>query len=66
MRLLLDWIRLVFLGRVGVISGCIIKYSEYYMEGEKNSMRFVLILFLFVVSIGLLIISPNIVRLLLG
>nr|DAZ91205.1 TPA_asm: ND5 [Echinogammarus berilloni] len=66
MSLLLDWMSLVFLGSVGVISGCIMKYSEYYMEGEKNSMRFVLILFLFVVSMGLLIISPNMVSLLLG
>lgn len=57
---------LVFLGRVCLISGCIIKYSEYYIEGEINFLRFVYIILMFVVSMWFLIISPNIVSLLLG
>lgn len=63
---LFDWIRLVFLSSVCLISGCIIKYSIYYIEGEINFLRFTFILFIFVVSMWILIISPNIIRLLLG
>jgi NADH-ubiquinone oxidoreductase chain 5 len=64
--LVFDWISLIFLGRVCLISGCVIKYSEYYMEGEINFFRFVFILFIFVRSMWLLIIRPNLIRLLLG
>lgn len=66
MRLVFDYMRLVFLGSVCVISGCIIKYSSYYIEGEVNYLRFVYIVIIFVVSIWLMIIRPNIIRLLLG
>lgn len=36
------------------------------MEGELNMSRFIFLLLAFVTSIGLLIFSPNLVRLLLG
>jgi len=36
------------------------------MEGEKLFVRFILIVFLFVLSMLLLIYSPNIIRILLG
>lgn len=65
-RLVFDWIRLVFLGRVCLISSCIIKYSEYYIEGEINFLRFVYIILIFVRSMLFLILSPNLLRLLLG
>nr|DAZ91231.1 TPA_asm: ND5 [Gammarus fossarum] len=64
--LVFDWMSLVFLGSVCLISGCIMKYSEYYMEGEINFLRFVYIMLMFVVSMWFLIISPNMVSLLLG
>jgi NADH-ubiquinone oxidoreductase chain 5 len=54
------------LGVVGLISGRIMSYSIYYIEGEKNYLRFVFVLLLFVFSIWFLIISPNLVSLLLG
>nr|YP_009107166.1 NADH dehydrogenase subunit 5 [Eulimnogammarus vittatus]AIT99450.1 NADH dehydrogenase subunit 5 [Eulimnogammarus vittatus] len=66
MSFLFDWMSLVFLGSVCLISGSIMKYSEYYMEGEINFMRFSFILIMFVVSMWLLIISPNMISLLLG
>nr|YP_008964134.1 NADH dehydrogenase subunit 5 [Eulimnogammarus verrucosus]AHB14321.1 NADH dehydrogenase subunit 5 [Eulimnogammarus verrucosus] len=66
MSFLFDWMSLVFLGSVCLISGSIMKYSEYYMEGEVNFMRFSFILVMFVVSMWLLIISPNMISLLLG
>nr|DAZ91283.1 TPA_asm: ND5 [Gammarus wautieri] len=61
-----DWMSLLFLGTVCLISGCVMKYSEYYMEGEINFFRFVYIMLMFVVSMWFLIISPNMISLLLG
>nr|YP_009478334.1 NADH dehydrogenase subunit 5 [Gammarus roeselii]AVP50039.1 NADH dehydrogenase subunit 5 [Gammarus roeselii] len=66
MSLVFDYMSLVFLGSVCVISGCIMKYSSYYMEGEVNYLRFVYIVMMFVVSMWLMIISPNMISLLLG
>lgn len=54
------------MGVVGLISGRIMSYSIYYIEGEKNYLRFVFVLLLFVFSMWFLIISPNLVSLLLG
>lgn len=65
-RLIFDFIRLTFLGVVRLISSCILKFSEYYIEREKNFIRFVLLLMLFVGSMWLLIVRPNLIRLLLG
>nr|AXI98604.1 NADH dehydrogenase subunit 5 [Pseudoniphargus longipes] len=64
--LIFDWMSLSFLSVVGFISGCIMKYSYYYMEGEKNFLRFVMVLLLFVGSMMFLIVSPNLISLLLG
>nr|AXI98812.1 NADH dehydrogenase subunit 5 [Pseudoniphargus sp. 6-Morocco B] len=64
--LIFDWMSLMFLSVVGFISGCIMKYSYYYMEGEKNFLRFVIVLLLFVGSMMFLIVSPNLISLLLG
>nr|AXI98786.1 NADH dehydrogenase subunit 5 [Pseudoniphargus sp. 2-Portugal] len=66
MSFIFDWMSLMFLGVVAFISGCIMKYSYYYMEGEVNFLRFVMILLLFVGSMMFLIISPNLISLLLG
>nr|AXI98695.1 NADH dehydrogenase subunit 5 [Pseudoniphargus portosancti] len=66
MSFIFDWMSLMFLGVVAFISGCIMKYSYYYMEGEVNFLRFVMILLVFVGSMMFLIVSPNLVSLLLG
>nr|DAZ91309.1 TPA_asm: ND5 [Baikalogammarus pullus] len=66
MSVVLDWMSLFFLGSVCLISGSVSKYSEYYMEGEVNLFRFMYILVMFVSSMGLMIVSPNMVSLLLG
>lgn len=65
-RLILDWKSLFFLTTVSIISLFILLYRVYYIEGDKNFKRFTLILLSFVLSIILLIISPNIIRLMLG
>lgn len=51
---------------VCLISSVVIYYSKSYMQSELNLDRFIILVLLFVFSIILLIISPNIVRILLG
>ena len=63
---LLDWISLIFLSFVLFISGSVFYYSGEYIEGEINLSRFIFLLAGFVGSIGLLIFSPNLIRILLG
>ena len=64
--IILDMIRLYFLRLVSLISGSVIIFSTSYIIKEKFFSRFILLVFLFVISIYLLIVSPNIIRLLLG
>lgn len=64
--ILLDWIRLIFISFVLFISSLVVIYSREYISGDKNINRFIMLVLLFVCSIMLLIISPNIVRILLG
>nr|BCD89858.1 NADH dehydrogenase subunit 5 [Grandidierella osakaensis] len=66
MSLIFDWMSLSFLMIVTLISSMIMMYSIYYMEGDKNPKRFVFILFMFILSMMFLIVSPNLVSLLLG
>jgi len=64
--ILLDWIRLTFIGFVILISSIVLIYRTRYIEGDKFIYRFIILVFLFVLSILLLIISPNLIRILLG
>lgn len=64
--MILDIISLYFLRLVRLISGSVIIFSTSYIIKEKFFSRFILLVFLFVISIYLLIISPNLIRLLLG
>nr|APX40740.1 NADH dehydrogenase subunit 5 [Smaragdina reyi] len=66
MTILLDWMSLMFMGFVCFISGSVIFYSEEYMFGDMNLNRFILLVVLFVLSMILLIISPNLISILLG
>lgn len=63
---LFDWVSIIFLSFVLFISGRVFYYSGEYMEGEINLSRFIFLLGGFVGSIGLLIFSPNLIRILLG
>nr|UOU85065.1 NADH dehydrogenase subunit 5 [Micropterna sequax] len=66
MVLLLDWKSMIFLSTVMFISGMVIMYSSSYMSGDLNKVRFLLLVILFVLSMALLIISPNLISILLG
>lgn len=66
MSILLDWISLLFIIFVSLISSVVIFYRKRYMSSERNLSRFIILVLLFVFSMILLIISPNIIRIFLG
>jgi len=61
-----DWISLLFMGFVFIISSLVILYSDDYMFGDLNIIQFISLVLIFVVSIMFLIISRNIISILLG
>nr|URH16821.1 NADH dehydrogenase subunit 5 [Constrictotermes cyphergaster] len=66
MTFLFDWMSLLFMGFVFIISSLVILYSDDYMFGDMNIIRFILLVLMFVVSMMFLIISPNLISILLG
>jgi len=64
--LILDNISSYFLFLVRLISGSVIIFSTRYIRREKFFSRFIMLVFFFVISIYLLILSPNLISLLLG
>jgi len=64
--ILFDWISLLFISFVFFISSIVILYRKEYIEGDENISRFIILVVIFVVSIIFLIISPNLIRILLG
>nr|APX40389.1 NADH dehydrogenase subunit 5 [Cryptocephalus schaefferi] len=66
MSVLLDWMSLMFIAFVSFISSAVILYSKEYMYGDYNLNRFIILIVLFVISMILLIISPNLISILLG
>nr|YP_010025566.1 NADH dehydrogenase subunit 5 [Sarcophila latifrons]QOQ35865.1 NADH dehydrogenase subunit 5 [Sarcophila latifrons] len=66
MTLLFDWMSLIFMSFVLMISCLVIFYSKEYMESDYKINRFIMLVLMFVTSMMLLIISPNLVSILLG
>nr|YP_008854829.1 NADH dehydrogenase subunit 5 [Cherax glaber]AHA59410.1 NADH dehydrogenase subunit 5 [Cherax glaber] len=64
--LIYDWVSSLFLGAVLFISCMVMYYSGDYMYGDKSYNRFMYLVFAFVLSMGALIISPNLISVLLG
>ena len=62
----LDKMGLLFLATVFFISSNVVIYSQRYIEEDPYSERFILLVFGFVISMFLLIVRPNLLRLLLG
>nr|YP_009927025.1 NADH dehydrogenase subunit 5 [Kallimoides rumia]QNL34326.1 NADH dehydrogenase subunit 5 [Kallimoides rumia]USF18074.1 NADH dehydrogenase subunit 5 [Kallimoides rumia] len=66
MSILLDWMSLLFMMFVSLISSSVIFYSKSYMSSELNLNRFIILVLMFVFSMILLIISPNMISIFLG
>lgn len=57
---------LLFISFVFLISSIILLYSIEYINFDLNKFRFLILINLFIIFIVLLIIRPNIIRILLG
>nr|UXO95443.1 NADH dehydrogenase subunit 5 [Aedes vexans] len=66
MTFLFDWMSLMFMSFVLLISSLVIFYSDQYMGEDYNVNRFILLVLMFVFSMMMLIISPNLISILLG
>lgn len=63
---IMDWVSCLFIGFVFLISSIIILYIRVYIYDDKFISRFIYLVIIFVFSIILIILSPNIIRILLG
>lgn len=63
---LFDWMRLLFISFVLIIASLVIYYRKEYIDRDVNINRFIILVLIFVISIILLIIRPNLIRILLG
>nr|QXG19642.1 NADH dehydrogenase subunit 5 [Scaptodrosophila lebanonensis] len=66
MTFLFDWMSLLFMSFVLMIASLVIFYSKEYMSSDENINRFIMLVLMFVMSMMLLIISPNLISILLG
>nr|QTC30721.1 NADH dehydrogenase subunit 5 [Psyttalia humilis] len=61
-----DWMSLMFFSTVLMISSLVILYSMSYMKMDTSIKRFMMLIMIFVLSMMLMIISPNMISILLG
>nr|AFI72597.1 NADH dehydrogenase subunit 5 [Panulirus versicolor] len=66
MTIIFDWMSMMFSGFVLFISSMILYYSGEYMKDDKNFSRFMYLVILFVCSMIMMIVSPNLISILLG
>nr|UCP07157.1 NADH dehydrogenase subunit 5 [Orthomeria smaragdinum] len=66
MTLIFDWMSLIFLGFVFMISSFIIYYSMDYMSGDFFMNRFLILILMFIFSMMFMILSPNMISIMLG
>nr|QKY63904.1 NADH dehydrogenase subunit 5 [Triatoma rubida] len=66
MTFLFDWMSLIFVGCVFIISSMVIYYSESYMGSDLDKIRFYFLVILFVLSMMMMIVSPNLMSILIG
>nr|UFI48418.1 NADH dehydrogenase subunit 5 [Gunungidia aurantiifasciata] len=65
--IIIDWISMIFISTVMFISSMVILYSFNYIGvGSYYSNRFILIVILFIFSMILMIMSPNLISIMLG
>nr|YP_010407724.1 NADH dehydrogenase subunit 5 [Haemaphysalis nepalensis]URF20614.1 NADH dehydrogenase subunit 5 [Haemaphysalis nepalensis] len=63
---LFDWVSNLFISIVLFISSMVILYSNSYMKEDKNKNCFCLIVLMFVLSMIILILMPNMLMIILG
>nr|YP_010722326.1 NADH dehydrogenase subunit 5 [Enoplolambrus validus]WDV10168.1 NADH dehydrogenase subunit 5 [Enoplolambrus validus] len=61
-----DWVSLLFMCFVFLISSSVMFYSGSYMLNDKSLNRFMYIVLAFVLSMSLMVFSPNLISILLG
>nr|ALO64396.1 NADH dehydrogenase subunit 5 [Andrena subopaca] len=66
MVIYIDYISMIFLGVVLIISSMVLLYSVEYMSGDTTISRLKYLIVLFVISMCLMILSPNVLSILLG
>nr|QHN60230.1 NADH dehydrogenase subunit 5 [Tamarixia radiata] len=66
MYMYIDWMTLMFMFTVLLISSMIMLYCIEYMSHDNNNIRFFWILLFFIISMLFMIISPNILTILIG
>nr|ACJ69424.1 NADH dehydrogenase subunit 5 [Diplonychus rusticus] len=66
MTILFDWMSTIFVSFVLFISSMVIFYSGSYMASDLYKKRFLLMVLMFVFSMFMMIISPNMISILIG
>nr|YP_011010635.1 NADH dehydrogenase subunit 5 [Halobates bryani]WPW47315.1 NADH dehydrogenase subunit 5 [Halobates bryani] len=66
LTLIFDWMSLLFSGCVFFISSMVVMYSHSYMISDQNKIRFLYLVLMFIFSMFMLIMSPNLVSILIG
>nr|YP_010480542.1 NADH dehydrogenase subunit 5 [Nasonia giraulti]UVN15267.1 NADH dehydrogenase subunit 5 [Nasonia giraulti] len=62
----MDWIMLMFIFMVLLISSMIMLYCCEYMGHDNNNIRFFYLVFFFILSMLLMVVSPNMISILIG
>nr|YP_011010271.1 NADH dehydrogenase subunit 5 [Ventidius distanti]WPW46873.1 NADH dehydrogenase subunit 5 [Ventidius distanti] len=66
LTLIFDWMSMMFSGCVFFISSMVVMYSHSYMLGDNNKIRFLYLVLMFIFSMFMLIMSPNLISILIG
>nr|YP_009131554.1 NADH dehydrogenase subunit 5 [Pelecinus polyturator]AIW82472.1 NADH dehydrogenase subunit 5 [Pelecinus polyturator] len=64
--ILMDWISLMFMSVVMLISSLVVMYSVEYMMFDKFKGRFMMLVYMFVLSMILMILSPSMISIIMG
>jgi len=64
--ILADWVSLMYIGLVIIISSIVLLYRVGYIYGDKFINRFFILVILFIISILMMIIRPSLYRILFG
>nr|YP_007025080.1 NADH dehydrogenase subunit 5 [Gorpis humeralis]AEH21207.1 NADH dehydrogenase subunit 5 [Gorpis humeralis] len=66
MTIIIDWMSMLFMSCVLIISSMVVIYSNSYMKYDMNKVRFLYLVLLFILSMMFMILSPNLISILLG